>query len=82
MNWKKESDPSAFDAGPVTTREDILMQRRLREEIRPFPLDRVDELSPSGLFFFTPNHRTSRGWEPFDLQRPRGAVNDRETGGR
>ena len=79
MNWKKEPDSFESYVGPVTTPEDILVQRRLRGEIRRFPLDRIDELSPADLFPFTPNHRTSRGWEPFDLQRPQGAVNDRET---
>lgn len=82
MRWKKTSEPAPLEIGPVTTSEDVRAQRRLREEVRPFPLDRIDDLSPADLFPYPPNRGTPLGWEPFDLQSPPEAPGDRETGRR
>ncbi len=71
MSWKKASEPPVLEVGPVTTPRDVRAQRRLRQEARPFPLDRIDELSPIGLFSFAPNRKTSRGWKAFHLPDPR-----------
>ncbi len=73
MSWKKASEPPVLQMGPVTTPRDVRAQRRLRQEARPFALDRIDELSPIGLFSFAPNRKTSRGWKAFDLPDPRPA---------
>jgi hypothetical protein len=65
MRSKKTSEP--IEIGLPTTPADVLAQRRLREETRPFPLDRIDDLSPPRFFSLPLDRRTSRGWEAFRL---------------
>ncbi|HEY6221260.1 MAG TPA: hypothetical protein VIX13_01870 [Candidatus Eisenbacteria bacterium] len=49
-----------------TTDVDVLVLRRLREQIRLWPLDSLNLLNPS-LSPVVRERKTSEGWEPFRL---------------
>ena len=63
-----EPEPSRLlDWRVPTTAADVLVLRRLGEQIRPWPLGRLNSLNPSSLFPVIRNRKTSEGWEPFRL---------------
>lgn len=63
-----EPEPSRpLDWRVPTTAADVAALRRLREQIRPWPLDALNQLNPSPLFPVGANRKTSAGAEPFRL---------------
>jgi len=63
-----ERQPRApLDWRVPTTAADVDALRRLREQIRAWPLDALNQLNPPGWLPVRPSRKTSAGAEPFRL---------------
>lgn len=69
MSSKRHSETAAppLDWRVATSASDLVALKRMREQIRPWPLAALNGLAPSTLFPVNRNRRTSAGAEPFRL---------------
>ena len=75
MDWKHDSmsskkhseSPTRIEWHVPTTDADIRALRTTREKLRPWPLERLNELAPTGMFPVTPRRSVFAGGESFRL---------------